>query len=108
MGAPQLAIQFYGIVLHKNNVGLGEREAVAQEVLLKDSFFGILAKDSSFWTSSGSISRNPRTPYKLHLHAFTHPIMQRKNCALRVKMESTEKILLHCNIIIYFVALSKS
>ena len=45
MGAPQLAIQFYGIVLHKNNVGLGEREAVAQEVLLKDSFFGILAKD---------------------------------------------------------------
>ena len=49
LGAPQLAIQFYGIVLHKNNVGLGEREeAVAQEVLLKDSFFGILAKDSLF------------------------------------------------------------
>ena len=62
--------------VYKDNVAL-----LWQEVLLKDCFWHHL---SSLWTqTSGSISRNPRTPHQLHLHAFTQPIMQRKNYALK-------------------------
>ena len=72
-------------------------------------FFGIieaLSKRLSFWTQtcSGSISRNPRTPHQLHLHAFTQPIMQRKNYALKGNKNGGKKGIM----IIYFVALSKS
>ena len=73
MGAPQLAIQFYGIVLHKNNVGLGEREAVAQEVLLKDSFFGILAKDFLFGPLVDPLAEIQGPPISftyMHLHTL--------------------------------------
>ena len=71
-------------------------------MLLKDRFWHHL---SSLWTqTSGSISRNPRTPHQLHLHAFTQPIMQRKNYALKGNKNGGKKGIM----IIYFVALSKS
>ena len=84
-------------------------------MLLKDCFLAsskLLAKGFRFGPKHAvdPLAEIQGPPYKLHLHAFTHPIMQRKNCALRagnIKMESTQKMLLYSTII-YFVALSKS